>query len=86
VARRTGLRIDAEAAQLLGEVKHGFTHFTMTRQVWLIENVDGMTSLHASGYDDLRWVTADECRRLALTRSDGRILDLYLQHRGSLFG
>lgn len=86
VARRTGLRIDAEAAQLLGEVKHGFTHFTMTRHVWLVENVDGPAPLDANGYDDLRWVTADECRRLALTRSDGRILDLYLQHRGSLFG
>jgi A/G-specific adenine glycosylase len=86
VARRTGLRIDAEAAQLLGAVKHGFTHFTMTRQVWLVEHVDGTAPLLASGYDELRWVSLDECRRLALTRSDGRILDLYLHHRGSLFG
>jgi A/G-specific adenine glycosylase len=86
VARRTGLRVDAEDAPLLGAVKHGFTHFTMTRQVWLIEGVDGHAAMHANGYDELRWVTPDNCRRLALTRSDGRILDLFVQHRGSLFG
>lgn len=86
VGRRTGLQIDAEAAQLLGGVKHGFTHFKMTRQVWLIEGVNSQTSLTSNGYDELRWVTLDECRRLALTRSDQRILDLYRRHRGSLFG
>lgn len=86
VMRRTGLRVDADAAQLLGEVKHGFTHFSMTRRVWLIEDVDRDAPLMAHGYDELRWVTPDECRRLALTRSDARILDLYLRHRGSLFG
>jgi A/G-specific adenine glycosylase len=86
IARRTRLHVDAERAQLLGAVKHGFTHFSMTRRVWLVEGVDGHAAMHASGYDELRWVTPDDCRRLALTRSDGRILDLFLQHRGSLFG
>ncbi len=86
VARRTGLHTDADAAQLLGSVKHAFTHFKMTRQVWLIERVDSSASLNPRGYAELRWVTVDECRRLALTRSDQRILDLILHHRGSLFG
>lgn len=86
VRRRTGLHIDANPALFIGEVKHGFTHFTMTRRVWLIEPVDSGAMLQASGYDELRWVRLNECRRLALTRSDGRILDLFLQHRGSLFG
>jgi A/G-specific adenine glycosylase len=86
VARRTGLQIDAEAAQLIGSVKHSFTHFMMSRQVWLMEHVDSSASLQANGYDELLWVSVDECRRLALTRSDQRILDLYLQFRGSLFG
>ncbi len=86
VARRIGLSIDAEAAQLLGEVKHGFTHFTMTRQVWLVEGIDPRAPLLATGYDDARWVTVEECLQLALTRSDGRILEMYRRHRGSLFG
>lgn len=86
VARRTGLHIDPGKAQSLGEVKHGFTHFAMTRRVWLIEGVDAGAPLTAHGYVALRWVALNECRRLALTRSDGRILDLLLRHRASPSG
>jgi A/G-specific adenine glycosylase len=94
VARRTGLTIDANAALLLGTVKHAFTHFKIARRVWLVETRpstlrqaqgSGGASLQPDGYDQLRWVPLDEVRQLALTRSDQKLLDLYEAHQVSLF-
>lgn len=89
VADKTGLAIstpDAELPELLGAVKHGFTHFKITRQVWLVRvEATSASSLRPAGYDQLKWASLDEVRQLALTRSDARILELYRMHRLSLF-
>jgi A/G-specific adenine glycosylase len=84
IERRTGVIVEAEAAHELGTVKHVFTHFKITRHVYLIET-RCVASLRASGYVQLRWVPFDEVRQLALTRSDQKILDLYEAHQVSLF-
>jgi adenine-specific DNA glycosylase len=81
---RTGLNITLCDAELLGTVKHAFTHFRMTRHIWLIETRCG-GSLQPNGYDQLRWVRLDDVKQLALTRSDQKILHLYETHRLSLF-
>jgi A/G-specific adenine glycosylase len=94
VKRRTGLIVDAEAGRDLGAVKHAFTHFKITRHVYLVEArllspelVEGSkdASLRPDGYDQLLWVPFDEVRQLALTRSDQKIMDLYEAHQVSLF-
>jgi adenine-specific DNA glycosylase len=94
IARRAGLNIDVEDAQMLGAVKHAFTHFKITRRVYLVgtrpstlrqAQGSGGASLRPNGYQHLRWVPRDEIRRLALTRSDQKILDLYEAHQVSLF-
>jgi A/G-specific adenine glycosylase len=84
VARRTGLNVDANGVQLLGSVKHAFTHFRITRRVYLVETRCG-ASLHSFGYQKLRWTPRDQIIQLALTRSDQKILDLYEAHQVSLF-
>lgn len=76
VAQRAGLSIDAQRARALGEVKHAFTHFRITREVWVI-TVDGRAAARSVGYDQARWASLTEVGHLALTRSDQRILALY---------
>ena len=86
VRERTGLQIndlDGEA-EMIGTVKHAFTHFKITRQVWLV-TAHRVASPHPNGYDQLRWVPLDHIKQLALTRSDQKILALYEKHRLSLF-
>ncbi len=81
IARRAGLTGEVYGARLLGTVKHTFTHFRMTRQVWLVHwPATGNTSPRASGYDRLLWATPSDVERLALTRSDRTIWEMYRAH------
>lgn len=86
VAKRTGLDVTLDDAQMLGTVKHGFTHFKITRHVWLARvRSNDPAPLRPTGYDRLEWTSLEEVYRLPLTRSDQRILELYRGHRASLF-
>jgi A/G-specific adenine glycosylase len=73
VRQRVGLDVAVDAA--LGTVKHAFTHFKITRHVWLCE-ADDMTAPTAHPYAALRWVRAAELHTLALARADQRIAAL----------
>ncbi|BCX05352.1 MAG: A/G-specific adenine glycosylase [Candidatus Roseilinea sp.] len=86
IAHRTGLRVKATQAEQLGIVKHAFTHFKLTRRVWLIRlPAPGRTPLRADGYDRLFWAAPEEVEQLALTRSDRRIWEMYRARRPTLF-
>lgn len=83
---RTGLEINTASAIKIGTVKHAFTHFKITRHVWVVlVGARGRTRLQPNGYTELRWIPLNEIRQLALTRSDQKILALYEKHRLSLF-
>ena len=94
VRERTGLIVDDEAAEMIGTVKHAFTHFKITRHVFVVARIIGMEALADSrlkppfqkerGYAQLHWVPLNKIRQLALTRSDQKIFALYEKHRLSL--
>jgi A/G-specific adenine glycosylase len=74
IAARTGLRIGRADVALLGEVKHAFTHFRITRRAWLVRPAAGCCAkLQPNGYACLLWVAPTEVESLALTRSDQKI-------------
>ncbi|PJF46906.1 MAG: A/G-specific adenine glycosylase [Chloroflexi bacterium] len=86
IAHKTGLRVKATQAEQLGIVKHAFTHFKLTRRVWLVRlPMPGRTPPRTNGYDRLIWATPAEVERLALTRSDRRIWEMYRARRPTLF-
>jgi A/G-specific adenine glycosylase len=84
---KTGLRVRVQESDFIGVVKHGFTHFQMTRHVAVVGSaqVGGTLRVHTDGqhdsagaYTNLRWVTRAEIAGLALTRSDQRIVGMAL--------
>lgn len=90
ILHRTKLHIHEEYAQQLGTVKHAFTHFKITRTIWLIPltTVGAQANIAnphypspTSGYAELRWATPSEIAMLALARSDRKIFELYKKHR-----
>lgn len=86
IVHRSGLKVTPSKATQLGAVKHAFTHFKLTRRVWLVRlPVPGRTPPRANGYDRLIWATPAEVERLALTRSDRRIWEMYRARPASLF-
>ena len=80
VVKRVGLQVTVSDADFIGTVRHTFTHFTMTKHVAVVHvgDVEAMP-LQSSYYTQLRWVTAEEARLLALTRSDQKILAMVMQ-------
>jgi A/G-specific adenine glycosylase len=72
--RRTGLSVSAAAA--LGTVKHAFTHFKITRHVFVMRGQGRLTA--DADYADLRWLMPDDIRALALTRSDQKIAERWV--------
>ncbi|MCS6846329.1 MAG: A/G-specific adenine glycosylase [Anaerolineae bacterium] len=86
IASRSGLKVKAGNAEPLGAVKHAFTHFKLTRRVWLVRlPAPGRTPPLTNGYDRLIWAAPEEVERLALTRSDRRIWEMYRARPPSLF-
>lgn len=78
IARKSGLKGKCDNAAPLGVVKHAFTHFKLTRRVWLVQwPTTGGAPLGNHGYDRLIWATPEEVEQLALTRSDRRIWEMY---------
>lgn len=75
IVARTGLRIGRAEVTLLGEVRHAFTHFRITRHAWLVRLATGRraTTLQAKGYSHLLWASPAELEGLALARSDQKI-------------
>lgn len=71
----------------LGQIKHAFTHFKITRYVYLSQhNSQKKKPFSNSGntakrlnqqYQNMRWCTQKEIAALALPRSDQKILALY---------
>jgi A/G-specific adenine glycosylase len=73
VERRVGLHVTVGAT--LGSVKHAFTHFKITRHVWLCE-AGARTAPTLQCYATLRWVQPAALDTLALTRADQHIAAL----------
>jgi A/G-specific adenine glycosylase len=73
IRNKTGWDIDSRKARFLGNVKHAFTHFKMTKQVYVL-HVDKLRQPNPNGYDQLRWVTLGEAKELALAQSEQKIL------------
>lgn len=73
IRNKTGWDIDSRKARFLGNVKHAFTHFKMTKQVYVV-HVDKLRQPNPNGYDQLRWVTLGEAKELALAQSEQKIL------------
>lgn len=86
ILRRSGLKVKPSHAQPLGAVKHAFTHFKLTRQVWLVRlPKPARAPLRPRGYERLIWATPEEVEQLALTRSDRRIWAMYRARPPALF-
>jgi A/G-specific adenine glycosylase len=79
-AQQTGVQVevvDVKEADFVGTVKHAFTHFRITKHVFVVRlNRSPHVQANAASYQQLRWVTLDDVRQLALTRSDQRILEM----------
>jgi A/G-specific adenine glycosylase len=74
---QTGLRLDIQDSQFIGQVRHGFTHFELTRHVALVSVPARQPKLHkGEQYQGLRWVSRKGLQELALARSDHKILQL----------
>jgi A/G-specific adenine glycosylase len=83
IENRTGLKVDARRARALGKVTHAFSHFRITREVWLLPFEGDPAVARPIGYDELTWASPDEVRDLALTGSDRKILALCVADRES---
>jgi A/G-specific adenine glycosylase len=82
IRERTGLRINVHDDDFIGDMKHGFSHFTMVRRVALVRTRYTQPKIRfAAGYTELRWVSQEELTALALTRSDRKIAELLLKPR-----
>lgn len=80
LARKCALRAPVREQDFIGTVKHAFTHFKITRHVFLVKT-RGQTALSSLTpdtpfYQSLRFVSREEIAGLALTRSDLRIVEL----------
>jgi adenine-specific DNA glycosylase len=78
VAQQAGLQIDpleVNEADFVGTVKHAFTHFKITKHVFVVRLHRAIeVAAHQSNYQQLKWVDLDDIQKLALTRSDQKIL------------
>ncbi|MCL6511800.1 MAG: A/G-specific adenine glycosylase [Anaerolineae bacterium] len=78
IVTRTGLHIGRADIAPLGEVKHAFTHFRITRRAWLVRLATRChATLQPKGYGRLLWASPAEVESLALTRSDQKIWQMY---------
>jgi len=77
VLQRLGLSLNLGEVATLGTVKHGFTHFKITRHVVLAHTKQSIPLPNPSAYQHLRWVAPSDIATLALTRSDQKIGELW---------
>ena len=76
-AQQTGLQVNVDEEDFIGTVKHTFTHFKITKHVFVVRlKTSSKALVLASGYQQLKWVKLDEIKQLALTRSDQKILEM----------
>ena len=95
LAEKCGLGVDIGEENLIGAVKHAFTHFKITRHVFFVhpkprrlaqKKLAGGTlagqpaRLESEFYQLLRFVSREELAALALTRSDLRIVEMVESH------
>lgn len=71
---RATLGIDLEPQTRLGEVHHGYTHFSLQAEVWRCRLMEGKPQ--PNGYAALRWVTSRQAEALPLSGVDRKILAL----------
>ena len=83
VAERAGLQVPVSDDNFIGTVQHSFTHFTLTKHVAVVQVAEIDAQLQSSYYTQLRWVTAEEARLLAVTRSDQKILAMIANGRSA---
>jgi len=77
LATRAGLRARVASANFVGVVRHTFTHFRLERHVARIRLIDAPDGPVGDGsYARLVWADREEITRLALTRSDHKVLAL----------
>ena len=78
VRMQTGVAVDVSRAELVGSVKHAFTHFKLSRRVMLVRHAPDHPCTRPA-----RWVNEPEISSLALTRSDQKIRELVreINHR-----
>jgi len=78
IMARAGLAIEHAEVKWLGEVKHAFTHFRITRYAWQVAlPARRATEAAPNAYVALRWVMPAEVTNLALTRSDRKLWQIY---------
>lgn len=77
VLQRLGLSLKLVEVSALGTVKHGFTHFKITRHVVLAHTVQAFALPVTEAYQQLRWISPADVSTLALTRSDQKIAALW---------
>lgn len=77
VLLRLGIATQPHEVVALGTVKHGFTHFKITRHVVLAHIQPTIPLPNSSAYQHLRWVSPPDIATLALTRSDQKIAELW---------
>ncbi len=74
VQERAGISIDVTPDDLIGVVRHTFTHFRLTRWVARVRLTQTSPAPQCgNGYIAVRWVHPQEVSHLALTRSDQKI-------------
>lgn len=74
------LGIEVEGLHHLLQVKHAFTHFKITVQVFEGQLAGGTLSLHS--YPACQWINWDEIERFAFGKVDRKVIDHY-QTRGN---
>ncbi|NJM40236.1 MAG: A/G-specific adenine glycosylase [Anaerolineae bacterium] len=75
--QQAGAQVEVNEANFMGTVKHAFTHFRITKHVFVVRlSSSPDAQANPASYQQLRWVKLDDVRQLALTRSDQRILEM----------
>lgn len=69
----TGLVLMNDAAEYTGSIKHAFTHFRITRHVFIFR-VQGRAPHRNDRYTQVGWMSLTDIHKLALTRVDQKIL------------
>ena len=78
IAARAGLLIEQAEIRWLGEVKHAFTHFRITRRAWIVAlSASQPAAAEPGAYACLRWLRPEEVPGLALARSDQKLWQMY---------
>ena len=78
IAARAGLLIEQAKIRWLGEVKHAFTHFRITRRAWIVAlSASQPAAAEPGAYACLRWLRPEEVPGLALARSDQKLWQMY---------